>query len=173
MTRPEPGRFDEFVAAELPRLVGLARGLSRSEYDAWDLVQETLARIGTRWSRLDPQRHVAAYSRTILIRLNIDRLRRLRRELPTSLIADRAVDDVIRTGPEPWLADAMRQLSPRQRTAVVLRYGLDLDLADIAAHMGCSAGTTRSHLSRGLERLRRLAPLSSSTHTGREPDGHQ
>ena len=159
MTRRKPGRFDEFAAAELPRLLGLARSLSRSEHDAWDLAQETLARIGTHWSRLDGERDIAAYSRTVLVRLNIDRLRHLRRELPTSLMPDRGVHHPPPAGPEPWLAEAMRQLSPRQRTAVVLRYGLDLDIAEVAVEMGCSAGTTRSHLSRGLERLRHLAPV--------------
>jgi RNA polymerase sigma-70 factor (sigma-E family) len=150
--------FDEFVAVELPRLLGLARALSRDEHDAWDLVQETLARIGTRWSRLDHGHATAAYARTTLVRLNIDRLRRLRREWPTGRIGDRPVEPPSVDGVDPWLADALRSLPPRQRTAVVLRFAEDLDLAAIADHMGCSVGTVKSHLSRGLERLRQCVP---------------
>jgi RNA polymerase sigma-70 factor (sigma-E family) len=150
--------FDEFVAVELPRLLGLARALSRDEHDAWDLVQETLARIGTRWSRLDHGHGTAAYARTTLVRLNIDRLRRLRREWPTGRVGDRPVEPPSVDGVDPWLADALRSLPPRQRTAVVLRFAEDLDLAAIADHMGCSVGTVKSHLSRGLERLRQRVP---------------
>jgi RNA polymerase sigma-70 factor (sigma-E family) len=150
--------FDEFVAVELPRLLGLARALSRDEHDAWDLVQETLARVGTRWRRLDHGHDTAAYARTVLVRLNIDRLRRLRREWPTHRVEDRPTDPAAADGIDAWLADGLRALTPRQRTVVVLRFAQDLDLATIADQMGCSVGTVKSHLSRGLERLRQSAP---------------
>jgi RNA polymerase sigma-70 factor (sigma-E family) len=150
--------FDEFVVVELPRLLGLARALSGDEHDAWDLVQETLARIGTRWSRLDHGQATAAYARTTLVRLNIDRLRRLRREWPTHRVEEEPIDLPAVGGVEPWLSDALRALTPRQRTVVVLRFAQDLDLATIADQMGCSVGTVKSHLSRGLERLRHFAP---------------
>jgi RNA polymerase sigma-70 factor (sigma-E family) len=150
--------FDEFVAVELPRLLGLARALSGGDHDAWDLVQETLARVGTRWSRLDHGHATASYARTTLVRLNIDRLRRLRRERPTHQVQDRPALELAADGVDKWLADALRTLTPRQRTAIVLRFAEDLDLATIADQMGCSVGTVKSHLSRGLDRLRECAP---------------
>jgi RNA polymerase sigma factor (sigma-70 family) len=52
------------------------------------------------------------------------------------------------------LLRALAGLPQRQRTALVLRYFDDLDAAEIAAILGCSAGTVRSHLSRGLASLR-------------------
>lgn len=161
--------FDEFVAVELPRLLGLARALSRDEHDAWDLTQETLARVGARWSRLDHGHATAAYARTTLVRLNIDRLRRLRREWPAGRIGDRPSDPPAVEGVDPWLAEALRSLPPRQRTAVVLRFAEDLDLAAIADHMGCSIGTVKSHLSRGLDRLRQRAPAGRTITEGSDP----
>lgn len=163
MRRVRVGEFDEFAAAELPRLLGLARALTGNDHDAWDLVQESLARVGARWHRLEAVHDVGAYTRTVLVRLNIDRLRRRRREVTTAEPADVPVLPDQRDGVEPWLATALLTLSPRQRTAVVLRYGLDLDADQIAAQMRCSAGTVRSHLSRGLERLRQSAPASTAT----------
>ena len=56
-----------------------------------------------------------------------------------------------------WLVDALRTLTPRQRTSLALRYVEDLDLRAIAARMGCSEGTVKSQLSRGTERLREHA----------------
>jgi DNA-directed RNA polymerase specialized sigma24 family protein len=46
--------------------------------------------------------------------------------------------------------EALGTLTPQQRAAVVLRVLEDLDHAGIAERLGCSVGTARSHLSRGL-----------------------
>lgn len=94
----------------------------------------------------------------MLVRLNIDRLRRLRRERLGGALPDRGVDVPLPHGVDAWLLEALGGLTPRQRTAVVLRFVEDLDLAGIADRMDCSVGTAKSHLSRGLERLRAHAP---------------
>jgi DNA-directed RNA polymerase specialized sigma24 family protein len=70
---------------------------------------------------------------------------------------DRAIPPATVDGVDPWLAKALASLSPAQRTALALRFMEDLDTAQIADRMGCSTGTARSHLSRGLGRLRQHA----------------
>jgi RNA polymerase sigma factor (sigma-70 family) len=52
---------------------------------------------------------------------------------------------------------ALAELTPQQRAAVVLRVLEDLDHAGIAERLGCSVGTSRTHLSRGLSRMRERA----------------
>jgi RNA polymerase sigma-70 factor (sigma-E family) len=161
--------FEQFVSVELPRLLGLARALTGNPHDAWDLTQECLVRVGLRWSRIDTTDDPGAYARTTLVRLNIDRLRRLRRERPSADVGAGRREAV--TAPptdevEPWLVSAMASLTPRQRTAVALRFIEDLDLAGIAARMGCSIGTAKSHLSRGLARLRVAAPVRDASRPG-------
>jgi RNA polymerase sigma-70 factor (ECF subfamily) len=54
------------------------------------------------------------------------------------------------------LMEALRRLSPNQRAAVVLRYVVDLDIAEIAGRMGIAQPTVRVHLHRGRNRLREL-----------------
>lgn len=54
------------------------------------------------------------------------------------------------------IVDALRELSPNQRAAVVLRYEADLPVGEIARRMGMSAATVRVHLHRGRNRLREL-----------------
>lgn len=51
---------------------------------------------------------------------------------------------------------ALRQLPARQREALALRYYLDLSERDMAAAMGVSAGSVKTHLSRGLASLAQL-----------------
>lgn len=48
----------------------------------------------------------------------------------------------------------LQQLSPRQRTAIVLRFYEDLSDVQVADTMRCPVGTAKSLIHRGLERLR-------------------
>ena len=149
--------FADFATAQAPRLLGLAHALTGDPHDAWDLVQETLARMGERWGRggLDEP---AAYARTVMVRLNIDRIRRLRRELPVSGPREPEQGAAAFVGEaDAWLVGALATLSPRQRTALALRYVEDLDVRGIAARMGCSEGSVKAHLSRGTARLQEHA----------------
>lgn len=150
--------FAEFVEAELPGLLGYARALTGNEHDAWDLAQEALVRVGLKWPRVHRGSNPVGYARTTLARLNIDRLRRRRRESLSGSVPEIPVEPLLPDGVEAWLVEALVGLSPKQRTAVVLRCVDDLDAAGIAQALGCSVGTARSHLSRGLERMRHAAP---------------
>ena len=51
---------------------------------------------------------------------------------------------------------ALRQLSPNQRAAIVLRFEADLPIDEVAKRMGAAAPTVRVHLHRARKRLREL-----------------
>lgn len=149
--------FADFVAVQVRPLLGFAHALTADPHDAWDLTQETLARMGERWARTQYDTP-AAYARTVMVRLNIDRIRRLRRELPRATTGPETAAPVEELdGAEPWLVAALATLSPRQRTALALRFVEDLDVRGISERMGCSEGTVKSQLSRGTARLREHA----------------
>jgi RNA polymerase sigma-70 factor (ECF subfamily) len=78
-------------------------------------------------------------------------LKHERREPPEA--EDPRADD--RPGLVP-LVDALRELSPNQRAAVVLRYEADLPVDEVARRMGINAATVRVHLHRGRTRLREI-----------------
>lgn len=155
------GSFEDFATVQARPLLGLAHALTANPADAWDLTQETLARIAERWGRTRLE-EPAAYARTVMVRLNIDRIRRLRRELPLLGRVDEAAPVETVGEPEGWLVEALASLTPRQRTALALRYVEDLDVRTIATRMGCSEGTVKSQLSRGTERLREHARAHGS-----------
>ena len=85
-------------------------------------------------------------------------------EMPTDGIAERVH---AAHGPAPdaplvarqatgALFDRLDELSPQQRAALVLRYGHDLPVPEIATLLGVELATAKTHLVRGLARLRDL-----------------
>jgi len=64
------------------------------------------------------------------------------------------------------LLAAVRALPERQRDVVTCRYLLDLSEAATAQVLGLRAGTVKSSLSRGLDRLRRSVPLAEEVGGG-------
>jgi RNA polymerase sigma factor (sigma-70 family) len=149
--------FAAFVRDAGPRLRGLAFVLAQTEHDAADLTQECLVRVGLKWSKIRGDRY--AYARTTLVRLNVDRFRRTQRETLAPSVPDQSTTDHGSSHIDvDWLPRAWSSLSPHQRTAIGLRYLEDADIDEIAAAMNARPGTVRSHLSRGLARLREQAP---------------
>lgn len=87
-------------------------------------------------------------------------------------VADSGTDDIAsrmhsQGGPAPRealqdrqelgaLFDRLGALSPQQRTALVLRYGHDLPVGEVAEMLGVELATVKTHLVRGLARLRDL-----------------
>jgi RNA polymerase sigma-70 factor (sigma-E family) len=124
---------------------------------AEDIVADAYARMYGRWrrDRIDDPR---AYLRRVIVNQVRGRFRRnaIRRKHDgstawsesTTGAADEGVGDRDR------LRRALSLLPPRQRATVVLRIVEDLSETDTAALLGVSAGTVKTHLSRGLERLR-------------------
>ncbi|HYT10696.1 MAG TPA: sigma-70 family RNA polymerase sigma factor, partial [Mycobacteriales bacterium] len=64
------------------------------------------------------------------------------------------------------LLAAVRALPDRERDVVTCRYLLDLSESETAAVLGLRPGTVKSRLSRGLDRLRRSAPLAEGVGGG-------
>ncbi|HEY9290744.1 MAG TPA: SigE family RNA polymerase sigma factor [Microlunatus sp.] len=155
--------FERFVRDRSSDLLRYGCALTGDGDAAQDLVQEALTRMAERWSKQsfdDP----AAYARTVMVRLNVDRYRRLRRETPALETGTRPEgrDPTAGGVHDDWLLPALRYLSANQRTALALRFVEDLEVDEIARRMGCRPGTARSHLSRGLSRLREAWPARNS-----------
>jgi RNA polymerase sigma-70 factor (sigma-E family) len=128
---------------------------------AQDLVQEALTRTYVAWPRLRDTSKAEAYCRKAITTTAISWFRRKswNNERPTEHLPEDTPGIV---GPETWVAEqdavwrALRQLPPRQRAALVLRFYADLTEAQTAEAMGCAAGTVKSQVSAGLAKLRAL-----------------
>jgi RNA polymerase sigma-70 factor (ECF subfamily) len=128
------------VFAHLRRLVGDA---------AEDAFQETFLRALRAYPRLRHGRHLRAWVFTIATRVAIDETRRRR---PQAELPEVAVEDGL--PPHAELGPLTDALPPRERAAVVLRYGFDLPYDEIAAALGSSEDAARQAASSGVRRLR-------------------
>ncbi len=160
--------FDEFVRSRSAALLRSAYLLTTDRHAAEDLLQDVLERLYVKWRRIKGSPE--AYARRILTNQAINRWRRRSRRVhETPLYEDAVPASVVGSGTgadDPAQAvtarrtvlGALRELPPRQRAAMVLRYLDDLSEADTARTMGCSVGTVKSHTHRGLAHLRTLLP---------------
>lgn len=129
--------------------------LSGEREMAEDISQEAFSRAASRIPELEPAR-VRSYLQHVAINLWRSRLRRLAVERRLDLMIRK--DEPYRSGVDLEERDALWQsvlrLPKRQRACLVLRYYEDLPEAEIARIVGCSVGTVKSHISRGLGKLR-------------------
>jgi RNA polymerase sigma-70 factor (sigma-E family) len=154
---PQEDSFREFVEGSWNRLLRTAYLLTGDHGAAEDLVQTALMRTYRHWGRIEAYDAPESYVRRVMVNINISAWRRRK-----------AVVHVVAEPPEPpsrgdhqnayairdELWRAVCAMSPRMRTAFVLRYFEDLTEAEVASVMGCAVGTVKSQISRGLAKLR-------------------
>jgi len=146
--------FVEFVREALPGLLRYGHLLTGNPHDAADLVQTVLEKVGARWGAVSRVGDPVAYTRRAMANGHVSRWRQTRRE---SLLAE--MPDVLgMCDPDPFdnepLWAVLRDLPPRQRAVVVLRYYEDLSETEIAAVLGVSRGTVKSQASKAKATLR-------------------
>ncbi|WP_018347427.1 SigE family RNA polymerase sigma factor [Longispora albida] len=154
--------FREYVAARQGAHYRTAYLLTGHHEDAQDLVQAALTRLAAHWPRVQRSGSPDAYVRRILYHQRVSwwRLLRNRREHAAAELPDQPsmVDPAADSAVRVTLGAALRQLTPKQRAVIVLRYYEDRPEAEIAEILGCSVGTVRSQVHRTLARLRVLCP---------------
>jgi RNA polymerase sigma factor (sigma-70 family) len=147
-------------------------------HDAEDMTQATFVAAWRGRQTYDPDRgSLAGWLLGIARRQAVDRLRTLRREqglaeavvqqgLPAyseELAPERVIDRIV-------VLDELSRLSDEQRRVVTLAFFDDLTHVQIAGLTGLPLGTVKSHLRRGLARLRTRWEVDGATH-GPRPTG--
>ena len=174
MADPRKGtRDDEFTAfvvehgASLLRTACLVTG-DRGHGE--DLLQTALAKTYGAWARVSAADEPLAYVRRVMVNAHLSWRRRLSNseQVVESLPESGGDDHQAAHADNDEVRRALLQLSPRMRTAVVLRYFDELSEAETATLMGCSRSTVNNHVTRGLAAQRALlAPSSDALTTDR------
>jgi RNA polymerase sigma-70 factor (ECF subfamily) len=140
--------------------------LTGSPHVAGELTAETFAQAIVALHRYDPARGsgatwlyaIAAHQyHRYLRRGEVDRRYRARTGVATSATApddlDRILELAARADDIALLRSALDQLSPAVRAAVELRVGHELPYAEVAARLGCTEGSARVRVARGMRHL--------------------
>jgi RNA polymerase sigma-70 factor (sigma-E family) len=147
----------EVYRSHYRELLALARWLVDRPELAEEIVQEGFARTFASWSRVRRLDDPLPYVRRAVVNLSNSALRRRaiarRLGLDAEQVAPSAESEVIDEQRRLEVEAAVRALPRRQRECVVLRFGFDAPVVQIAADLGVSEGTVKKHLHRALAAL--------------------
>lgn len=150
MTRPAIPPFERLYLAHREEILRfLERRLGRPE--AEDAFQETFLRALRGYPALRHGEELRAWLYAIAGRVVVDAHRRAR---PAEPLCDREPPGTETAALLDGVDELTEGLPPRERAAVVLRYGLDLTYREIGALVGSSEDAARQAASAGVRRLR-------------------
>jgi len=159
--------------AEGRSLVRLVRLFVDDRNAAEDLVQEGFIRLARSAHRIQDPDRAAAYLRSIVLNLARDHNRRgllsLRHQLPFDDLQASTEDQLVLADDQRRVLDALRDLPPRQRDCLALRYYHELGIDDIATTLGLSRNSVKTHLQRGLAAMERRLEAPGAGDPADEP----
>ena len=155
------GSFEALVLAHQDRLFTIAHRVGGDRSDAEELVQDTFVRAYRAMAGYAPDRvrelRLRGWLTTILLNAGRNRSR-VRRVSTVELVfepgSEPTVDALTRRDERETWGRLLADLTPAQRTAVVLRHVDGLSYAEIAEAVGRPEGTVKAHVHRGLAALR-------------------
>lgn len=163
--RPDEGRIERLYLRHAPAATRLAYLITGDAHLAQDIAQEAFIRVTGRFGHLRSPGAFDAYLRRAVVNLCTSQFRH--RKVERAYLEREArrpppnVDSPT-VGEHDELRSALRELPPRQRAAVVLRYYEDLSEQQTGEVLGISASAVRSLVLRAMttlrERIRRDEP---------------
>ena len=155
------GAVTALYEAHALRMIRLAHIMLGDRQSAEDVVQEAFCGLCRRWSHLaDPGSAVHYVRSAVLNHCRSALRRRTTSQAPRGLASPenvRSAESAVLTREErDEIMRAVRQLPPRQREALVLRFYLDLSAEETATTIGISPSSVRSATHRALASLGRM-----------------
>lgn len=160
--------FGELVRRHGSAVRGLLRRMGAQPSTADDIAQDAFLTAFERVSEFRGEGTFAAWVKRIAARLYVRRWRKDSRLTEEVEQEDEGHGGEVSTVDRIDLDEAMKSLSDQERLCVSLCYGAGLSHAEAAETIGAPLGTVKSHVKRGLDKLRvRLAPAQGA---GREAE---
>ena len=146
-------------------LYQFAVGLTRSESDAADLVQQTFLSLSQRLHQIRDFSKIKCWLFTTLRRNFLMKVRHRRKHPEVEFLPD--VHDLPTVDPEPWrsldgptVRKALAEVDETYRTALELFYLSNLSYKEIGGALEIPIGTVMSRLSRGKAQLKSILSTS-------------
>jgi len=155
--------FEGLVKRYQDRIYNLCLYMLKNRQNAQEAAQDVFVKAYRSLKNFQPHSSLYTWLYRIATNTSIDYLRK---SLPASA-DDGALADLMSSDPSPErclearevtavVQDALQELSPELRAAIVLREVEGLTYEEIAAVLHVSVGTVKSRISRARESLRRL-----------------
>ena len=169
----DPLTPETLCARYAERVYRFAAMVARGSAEAEDVAQEALERAIKKLDRFDRRRGtVESWLFRIVVNAAVDahRIANRRFALWERLVRERnapadVADDIEAAAlarlSDAELLSAVRRLRPRERAVIALRFGADLEHADIGAALGLTANAAGVAVRRALARLRTLLQESN------------
>jgi RNA polymerase sigma-70 factor (ECF subfamily) len=170
--------FRVLVERHSRSLFRLAFRMTGNEQDAEDVVQESFLRAYRRLGQFDDRASFGTWLYRIATNCSLDLVRLRKRRSESAAPADSEMEDPVLSLPsnDPTperaalssevrdrVSEAMKDLSPTERTAFVLRHFEGMCMEDVSRILGCQAGAAKHSVFRAVQKLRRaLEPLASA-----------
>lgn len=156
--------FRRLVDRYMKRAYDIAYSFVGGHDDAEDIVQEAFVRVYRSLSSFRGDAEFSTWLYRIVMNLSLNRLnehkKKAQRQLSTTQAAPAlAVDDPrFSDGPDVQfhVERAIHQLPTLQRAVVILRHLDGLSTKEVGHILRCSEGTVKTHLHRGLKKMRTL-----------------
>ena len=172
----DSGAWAELVRTHHRRVYALCYRFTGNSADAEDMTQDVFLKIYSNLASFDMARgSLQVWITTMTRNLLVDNFRRTKNQRLTSSLDEeredgsdlRPMDRLMAGGPSPhemaaqkelarMVQQALAQVSPELREAVILRDLQDMDYKEIAQVLGIPEGTVKSRISRGRAELARL-----------------
>lgn len=152
--------FQDFYFEHFPKMVQLATFMLGSQSLAEDAVQDCFVKLHKKWDKTEQP---AGLLRKMVANRCTDKTRRLItkrkyiEKTKNELLTHKSLDTSTAIAHKDDLIRMLQAIKPKQRQVVVLKYYGGYTLADISEMLNQPEGTTRSHLRRGLEKLKELS----------------
>ena len=166
MCRREPSAFRTFVEEHKRHVFYLALDLTGNFHDAEDLAQEVFIKAYRALDSFRGEAKLYTWLYRIAVNTFLNKRRkkaltfmRLRDDLADTVFfqenARSPVEDVVSTDVQQHIDAALNSLSPKERSAFVLRHYHDMPLKEIAGVLAVAEGTIKSLLFRAIQKLRK------------------
>jgi RNA polymerase sigma-70 factor (ECF subfamily) len=157
------GAFRELVGLHMRRVYDLAYGFVNDRDDAEDVAQEVFLKVYHSLRHFRQESGFGTWLYRIATNASLDRLKQRKRAsnrlvpINESQIADMQTQpetDNIDTGIH--IERALHELPTLQRAVVILRHMEGYSTKQVSEILRCSEGTVKTHLHRGLKKMRKL-----------------
>jgi RNA polymerase sigma-70 factor (ECF subfamily) len=166
--KASPENFRDFIEAHQSRVFSIAYRILQNVESAEEVAQDVFFALYRNLERIESEEHLRAWLRRVAVQRATDACRRRAYRADSSgeeFREDTFID--LPNGPDAQDGRVVSRaaqverllaiLSPEQRGIMLLRYQEDMTPTEIAATLSMPLATVKSHLRRGLQRLRENA----------------